>query len=358
MKTTKVFLIAAVALVIGLSSCTKEKVMDTAADTFKVTISLKSAATRADGATALPGTTVDISNGYICFVNAGNAITDVYTITSAGTSGKNILHTELGTTAVTLNDVPGSSARVYLIANKGSLAAAPVVGSSMTVYLTNNMKVEDQGDYTKVTSVGEANLMPTANPDVKSAAIVLSTKVSRIQIKDIRFDGDITGTVAGIFINGYFPTMQLDKTPGTLQKSSIAADYVANSTIFPATLNGFVYDMVNKPIGTMVTPTAPNGTWGYNLFASPTPQIIIKLTGVTINGQSVGEQFVTINGLKNSTTNTEITNIEGGMIYTIGAGALIIKPEHSSTDPGVTPMKVEVTVTPVTWQETTVIPNL
>ena len=359
MKTSKLLTIAAAALIIGFSSCTKEKDVTTLdSDKFKVTLSLKSATTRADGMTAISGTVVDIIDGYICFVNPGNSVTDVYTITSAATLGKNIRNIDLGATPVTLSDVPGASVKVYLIANKGSLSVTPVVGSNIATYLTNNMKVEDQGDYTKVISIGEASLTATANPEVKSAAIVLSTKVARIQIKEIGFDGDITGTVAGIFINGYYPTMSLSGAPGMLQKSNNASDYVNNSAIFPSSLSGFVYDMTNKTIGATVAPNTSNGVWGYNLFASATPQIIIKLTGVTTNGQSVGDQFVTINGFKNSGTNAEIANIEGGMIYTIQTGALVIKPEHLTVDPGVTPMRVDVTVTPVTWQETIVIPNL
>ena len=234
-----------------------------------------------------------------------------------------------------------------------------ITAFAIATFLANNMKVEDQSDYTKVISVGEADLMPTTNPDVKSAAITLSTKVARIQIKDISFEGDIKGMVAGIFVNGYYPTMQLNGTAGILQSSSASADYVGNSAIFPSSLSGFVYDMVNKPVAASVKPNSANGVWGYNLFASATPQIIIKLTGVEVNGQTLAnDQFITVNGFKNSGTNDAIANIAGGMIYTIQIGSLVVKPEHLSIAPGVTPMKVDVTVTPVTWQETIVIPNL
>jgi len=357
MKTSTLLSIAA-AFLWTLSGCSKEQGATAADEKFQVVLSFKNASTRADGATALSGTVVDIVNGYICFVSSGSAITDVYTISSTATSGKNIRNTDLGSTAVTLSDVPGSSAKVYLIANKGSLSNVPVEGSSIASFLANNMVVEDQGDYTKVTSIGEATLMTTSNPDVKSAAVVLYTKVARIQVKEISFDGDITGTVAGIFVNGFYPSMQLNGTAAAMKVSNVASDYVDNSPIFPSLLSGYVYDMVNKSIAASVVPTTANGVWGYNLFASATPQIVVKLTNVVSNGQSVGDQFVTINGFKNGSTNSAITNIEGGMIYTIQAGALVIKPEHLSIDPGVTPIKVDVTVTPVTWQETTVIPNL
>ena len=347
---------AAIALVMSLASCNKDNgAENSSAEKFKVTLSFKNAATRADGATALSGTTVSIIDGYLCFVSVNNAITDVYTISSAATSGKNINNNALGSVAVTLNDVPGTSAKAYMIINKGSLAAVPVVGADINAYLNNDMDVKDQGDYVKVTSSGSATLQPTAQPDTKVANITLSTKVARIQIENICFDGPVTGTVAGIFINGYYPTMKLNGTPAALVSSNAGANYVENSSTFPSPLKNFVYDVIDKAIANTVSPN--NKVWGYNLFTSATPQIIIKLTGVVVNGQTLpNDQFVTINGFKNGAT--AINTIEGGMIYTIKAGTLVIKYEDMSIEPGVTPINVDVTVTTVTWQETIVTPNL
>jgi len=347
---------ATIALVMGFSSCNKDNgAENSSADKFKVTLSFKNAATRADATPAVSGATVSIIDGYLCFVSSINAITDVYTISSAPSSGHNINNASLGSTAVTLHDVPGTSAKAYMIINKGSLAAAPVVGADINSYLANNMDVKDQSDYLKVTSAGSATLQPTAQPDLKTADITLSTKVSRIQIENICFDGPVSGTVAGIFINGYYPTMKLNGTPGNLFSSSLAAHYVEASTIFPTVLKTFVYDIVSKSIAPTVTPS--NGVWGYNLFTSATPQIIIKLTSVVVDGQVLpNDQFVTINGFKNGAT--AINTIEGGMIYTIKAGTLVLKYENMSIDPGVTPINVDVTVTAVTWQETIVTPNL
>ena len=369
MKTFKVLTTAAVALILGFSSCSKEKGTDnSSAETYKVAISLKNTATRADGVLAISGTIVDINDGYICFVSANDAITDVYTISNAPTSGKNILSTDLGSTAVTLEGVPGTSAKVYMIANKGAVAnfAAPVVGGTMTAYMANNMDVRDQGDYTSVTSTGDALLVAGGTAGTKTAAITLSTKVARIQLKDIKFEGDVSGKIAGIFINGYYPTMQLNGTAAALVRSSIAGDYdeAGGGTIFPAALKTFVFDDLNSKPFTAVALTPDviepnNAAWGYNLFVSATPQIIIKLTDVVVGTTPLAaDQFITINGFKNNSTLDNIATLEGGMIYTIGAGAFIIKYENMSIEPGITPINVEVTVAPVIWQETIVLPNI
>ena len=372
MKTIKLFAMAAIAVVIGLSSCKKNEGAPQPSDEqqFKVTLRLQNAETRADGALAVAGTKVGINDGYICFVSANDAITDVYTISGDPTSGKNIQNSDLGSTAVILEGVPGTSVNVYMIANKGAVAnfVAPAVGGTMTSYMANNMDVRDQGLYTGVTSVGNAALVAGSDPNTKTAAITLSTDVSRIQIKGITFNGEVTGKVAGIFINGYYPTMQLNGTAGTLAKSNIDVDYneVSGSAIFPIALKTFVFDDLqgktfNATVSTPATvvPTTANGAWGYNLFKSATPQIIIKLTDVVVGGQALAaDQFITINGFKNTTTSAVITELEGGMIYTISTESLVIKYENMSIDPGVTPINVEVTVIPVTWKVTDVIPNI
>jgi hypothetical protein len=356
MKKNQMITIAAAALMLGLTGCNKEEATVSSKEGFQVSLSFKNSGTKADATPSVDGTTVSIQDGYLCFANAGNAITDVYTISNSPTAGKNIKNTDLGAIAVTLQGVPGSSVKVYMVVNKGTLATAPAIGNSVLSFMENYMTMTDQGDYTKVTSSGSATLDPTANADVKKADIILSTRVSRIQIEDIRFDGDIAGTVAGIFIKGFYPTMQLNGTPGTLTGSVVPTDYVDNSLVYTTALKTFAYDMVNKAVAATVAPV--NGAWGYSLFTSATPQIIIKFTNVAINGSALAnDQFVTVNGFK-TVGGVNVATIDGGKIYTIKAGTLVIKPEHFSEIPGTTPIDVEVTVTSVTWKETLVIPNL
>ena len=361
MRTTKFFTLAAVALLttgMGFSSCSKENGDDhLSAGKFSVTLSFKGASTRADGGTAVGGTTVGIVDGYICFVSAGGAVTDVYTISSSPTSGKNINAATLGSTPVTIENVPGTSSRVFMIANKGSLSTPPTEGLNIAAFLSLNMKVTDQGDYTKVTSTGDAPLTPGATDRDRNAAINLSTQVARIQIGEIGFDSNITGTLAGIFVNGFYPAMQINGSADAWQTSAVAANYNESTGIFLSEYKNYVYDIVNKVIATAVRPN--NGAWGYNLFAGATPQIVIKLTNVVVDGDVVLDdpQFVTINGFKKS-DGTEIDQLEGGMIYSVKTGSVVIKYENITPEPGVTPLSVHVTVTPVTWQETVVEPNM
>ena len=361
MKTIKTIAITAIALVMGLSACNKEEGFDASSDNFNVTLAFKkSPATRADGLLAVSGTKVTIDNGYLCFVSASDYITDVYTISSAATLDKNIQNSALGTTAVTIENVPGSSVKVAMIVNTGTNAAlsAPVIGQSIVAYMYKNMDVKDQGDYTLVTATGSAALVATADPQEKTANIQLETKVSRIQIEDLCFDSAIaTAKVEGIFINGYYANMQLDGTASSFVKSNIAANYASGSATFPLGLSTFVYDMVgNYFVDSKVEPV--NGVWGYNLFTSATPQIIIKFSEILINDQLLSDpQFVTINGFRDG-FGKNITSIEGGMIYTISAGDLVIKSEHFSPEPGILPISVNVTVETVEWDETKVFPNL
>jgi hypothetical protein len=363
MKTSKVLTIAtAAALIMGFTSCNKETGVNVSTEGFKVTLSLKSPSTKLDGDVATSGTEVDILNGFVCVVSAGDVITEVYTIGSAATAGYHINAEEFKTSGFTFLSVPGASTDVYFIANKGTLAAVPGKGGLMANYLKSEMIVEDQQDYEEVTAMGSAKILGTG--DSRAAAIALETEVSRIQITDIEFDPTITdGTVVGIFINHHYQRMELDGDTGanSLMGSTVDADFVPSSTntLFPTTLDGVVYDLINKPIASTVAPD--NGVWGYNLFTSPTPQIVIKLSGVTANDHTYEDDlFVTINGFNEdkSGTSTAVTTIAGGMIYTISSGTLVIKPEHLGDTPGTKPMSVNVTVETVEWKETSVTPNL
>jgi len=362
---TKIF-IAALAAAALCTSCMKDH--GQSSDVYKVTLRLQSTATRAELPAATPGTVVEIIDGYICFVSANDAITDVYTISGNATEGKNIENADLESSTVTLNNVPGTSAKVYMISNPGHVAsglnAAPAVGGNMTAYMTNNMELLDQFFYSAVTSTGNASLVAGSVPDTRTAAIALSTDVARIQIKGITFSGDISGKVAGIFINGYYPTMQLNGTGNSLKSSTIASDYdeVAGSAVFPFDLVDCVYDFVDQSFNTSVATTvAPpmSKVWGYSLFKSPTPQIVIKLTDVVVGGQALAtDQFVTINGFKNSATSAAINTLEGGMIYTLNTESLVIRYENMTPEPGIKPISVEVTVTPVVWRETIIVPTM
>ncbi len=348
---------AAVALasIMTLASCSKDDSGNatSSADDFSVVLSFKNAAaTRAEGEAAVDGTKIEIEDGYLCFISATGLITDVYTISDAPTTGKNISNDAL---SATIQNVPASSTKVCMIANKGSLSAVPAAGGNMPAFLNNTMAVADQNEYTKVTCVDEVALTP-AGENKKAAAITLETKVSRIQIKGLKFEGFTGGKVAGIFINGFYTAMDLDGDATGLQTSADKADYVAGSTVFTTPLQSYVYDTFDKDIAASVTPSA---VWGYNLFASATPQIIIKLTDVVAGGQTyAATQFITVNGFNDASTSTPIANLEGGIIYTIEAGALVIKPEHLNPEPGVTPFTVDVTITQAEWDETVVVPNL
>ncbi|MDR2936300.1 MAG: hypothetical protein LBU80_03030 [Rikenellaceae bacterium] len=355
----KILLTSAIAAAMILASCSKDGGENAPpAEDFQVKLSFANAPTsRATGAKADGGTKIAIEDGYLCFVNGSGAITDVYTISNAAsdiaTGGKNISNGDLA--SVSLPKVPGSSVKVYLIANKKTISPAPAVAGSMAAYLDKQMAVADQSVYTTVTCVDDADL--TGSGDSRSASIVLATNVSRIQITDLKFE-NMTGSVAGIFINGFYSAMELDGgVVGTLSASSTASHYVvdASGSPFTSALGGYVYDAFTESIAATVTPDG-GAVWGYNLFTSPTPQIIIKLTGVEANGNTLGTRFITINGFNNGTT--PVTTLAGGMIYTIGAGALTISPEHLAPEPGVTPFAVNVTIQQAEWDETTVTPNL
>ncbi len=354
----KTMTVLALASTMLLASCSKGDGggVTTPAENFSVTLSFKNAkTTRAEGPAAVKGAKIAVENGYLCFATSSGIITDVYTISDSPTSGKNISKSGLTTATTTLQNVPGSSYKVYMIANTGTLSAVPAAGDNMSTYLNNKMDVADQGDYTEVTCVDEVALAD-AGENKKSAAVELATNVSRIQIKGLSFNGFTSGKVAGVFINGFYTEMELDGGAGDLKTSVDKMQYVAGSTVFTTLLQSYVYDTFDKNIAASVT---PSGVWGYNLFASATPQIIIKLTDVVAGGQTYDvPQFITVNGFKNASTSDQIDNLEGGMIYTIEAGALVVKPEHLNPEPGVTPFTVDVTVAQAEWDETTVVPSL
>jgi len=367
MKQVKLIAMAAAALVVGLSGCIKER---ETVDTFDVTLRMQETVTRMVGTPILPAK-VAIEDGYICFVSANDAITDVYTISTNPTLGKNIYRNALGSTPVILENIPGNSTKVYMIGNvlRANLPA-PVVGGTMASYMTNSVNVRYQ-PWTTVT--GNAPLVAGATAGKKTAAITLSTNTAVIQIADITFSGDISGRVTGLFFNGYYMYMQLNGTGSSFKSSNIAADYNEDgfkpdndNDVFPRSLMSYTWHQFfagagdfDTKVATTVKPAYSGQVWYFYLYKSPTPQIVLKFTDVVANGKPLaGTQFVTVNGFRNSATLENITELKGGMIYTIKAGTLVIKYENMSPVPGVTPINVDVTVVPVEWQNTVINPDM
>lgn len=378
MKTARLLLIAAVSLLLGLTSCSKDDdgQVVTKDGVFSVTLSLKTPtpAVRADGPSVAKGEAISVSDGYLFFAADNGKITDVYTIgTGEGEVKGN------GTTQ--LEDVPSNSTVVHIVGNCGTATTPPVEGMLVSAAMANVANLKDNSVSGSVLVVSKAALTDAADGagHDKEATITLATPLARIEINGVTFRGFAAGKLAGIFINGYSPTTtwagNLSERLFTTKKAEAVEQTTGETKIYHSSLNGIVFDLIADGENDITSvdndfiyksATAEN-VYGYYMFASEVPQIFLKLEGVKIGDidHSAEPRFINVTGFVDAAdSDVEIDKLVGGMVYRIDLEDFVVDTKHkdeegnpkdptdpSDPNPGVASVKVKVTVDPLVWDE-------
>lgn len=355
-KVSKVGLFFAVILgVVVLSSCNEEREFDKDEKSpkevilkmsFSSSTNLKSVETP-----ILDQSVIDIDRGAIYFTSATGQITKMVTLTSA-------LINEMKTTGASISNVPSNSTAVHIVGNVDGLPTDP--GNISTVkekilnvnLLTNIQSVPLYGSTTGFTGSGPY-----------SSSVSLSTPVARIQIEDLKATGSLITSykVTGIFVNNYYGSAKVDKTPlGTLiNNGSTVANYVSGSAAYPSATLANIYDYDTNGVGTLTSLTytpAAGKVWAYNIFADGTskPHIIIRLESLAPAASFTNPMFLTVKSFKSGGSTVEV---EGGKIYTFKAGSFTFDGGNLTEQPELSEITVNVSVSLMKWTEVPIEPE-
>jgi hypothetical protein len=323
---------------------------------------------------------VVVSSGKLFFVNAGGTITKVVAIAtgsapeSGGTVGIGALTAAGGTT---IGNVPGTSTKVYVLANiTATLPAITPGATNISVIDDFALQVAELYD---ATNKGVANvpvygapgaINATATPGLFEATLTIAPVGARFEIGKLTGGGQITGyKVEGVYINNYYSQQTLTgaiisagdlKNNGSNPDLYAAAD-AAGST-YTAALSGAIFDYDAAGLGyhlgsgvcSPVDPADPSKVWGYNVLApnsGDAPQIVVRLSNVTTSlapdPYAGYTWFLTIKNMYTSAGgNTAITFAKRNVYRIVD---LAFTEQDLATNPSLAKKDVTVEVTILDW---------
>lgn len=304
MKTNfKVLSLAAMALVLGLSSCDKGGVPE-GFKKVKVQMEFPAAKTRAMDGTTADGKSPNFVDLTLFFVGNGT-VQQVEPITLSG-----------GTSLTESFTVPNAVSKVYAIGNTGdgvlnnegvgAPTTLPTVGDGESTVKGLAMELDKQLGYKIVnlsngqgangTAYGGAG--STMEGTTETYTFTVSPAFARYEIKQVSAKSDADKLLAsfkltGIFITNTYRTIGLDyETVGG------AINYASNTASFATDIPSYlrdVYENANVTAGTQFIPnnfdngiSATDGFWWY--MVSP----VIKENGTTLVGGSAPESSIPI----------------------------------------------------------------
>lgn len=364
MRQLKIFLVAVLALMVGLSSCSNDKQDEPAKADKSLQLKLITKAT--DGTRSITDpvadeTEVTFTSGMLYCVSSADLITKYYTI---GTDGDIKLSELTSTDGKTLTNVPGHTSKVMIVGNVDGLPTSGSITAIKGELLGVNSQTDSEGGITAAALFDKQPLVnPTAEGKPYTASLDLKPTISRIEISDITGSGNITSfKVDGIFINNFYIKAPISGDHDTEHLTNYGSDvnkYPHDE--FPKSL--YDYKTAAPGIGSLdglkFAPEAGK-VWAYNMFAgSPVPHIIIRLSAVTAKDiVFTGDQYITIRTYTNTETDKAVKTFEPGKNYKIGAGIFTFDEDDLTPEPESKTKDVEVKVTLLTWKDVNVKPGL
>ncbi len=186
------------------------------------------------------------------------------------------------TTGQIINDIPASSANVYIVAN------ATVVNGNMSAVFADVKSISSQSNYRNVALANDGgtpvaiNIAPLGSTTPSTASVTLVPLISRVELHSIvggenmadNTDDDyvkITGfTVEGVYLDSYYPGFTLNgMESGTLVSEGQDSGF-AIGDIGPWAADA----------GTITATPSPD-VWAHNVVAKGAPRFIVKLSNVT-----------------------------------------------------------------------------
>lgn len=364
-KNFKFFAMAAVALLTGLSSCSKNDIDEAinADDSKSVFIKLNNTPSTYAPANKQGETEITLSKGTIYFANAMGLIKNQVAFG--------------GTEAITLDamkaghkfeNIDGSVATVYVVGNTNVTATANIAAIKAQV-----LDLTSQKNIGNVNLWGESKELKLVTPAqgtahaLYQATVDLSATVARIELADITTKSNIITSfkVDAIFVDDYYQESNIEGTPGNIKnKVQDNTKYVAGEGVYTNLLSTITYDKLNRVSeNNVVKLLSDKDVWAYNIFAPKskkgyTPRLIIRLSDiVTTPGTPTisSPQFITVKGFLVEGVRADVN---AGKVYNIGAGQLVFDETDLTPNPNTEAIDVNVTVTVPKWVVVPVKPEL
>lgn len=371
MKKIKIFTMAVAALLIGLTSCSKEESNGVdAGDAKNITVLFDNgnANSRAIDSPASDGTTkTTFAKGQLIFANAG-VVTDTYEIVSTATdlTAKKINIGEITTGyGVTFFDMKASD--VYVLGNM-SFATTIVTGSHITNDLLKTMLDETHltnGLYQNAVLYGTSKVIEaavTANPNTGApsdyyANVTIAPLAARIEIEEIKeTTGAYTFEVEAIYINNYYENMTIGGV-GSNMKTHIAggfttANYLGATSTF--------HDILQlTPAAGSFTP-ATGKVWAYQMFPAENattgddnlPHIVVHMKNLKKGSFDIFDNYyITI------ATYGTTKKIEKGKVYTISSISFDAS-KHGDIIPESSLIDIDVAISVAAWEPAILVPDI
>lgn len=383
---TRTFLVAALAAIAGLTSCSKEEgnVNPKEGELTRVVINMEQPGTRALGGSQ--GTqNVQFSNGYVYFVN-GTTITDIFRLVS-GTPAEGSNEVQIST-SMSFDEVSGESNHIYIFGNIPAQTAT--VGQNINTVANSAAQIQSLTNSTTASTLNNYYLFgKTVDPinhsgKVSTAAVTVRPIGTRIEVKELKavekhpvdFPQQVTGyRIDGIFMNNIYTKSTLSGTKTAVESDftyygkdngQTPENFVPGKAggLYDPQYAGITYDanlsggIATADAGTLIAKPAGTNVWAYNLLApagAAFPHIVIRLSNIT-GVPEIGNElrWLTITKLLNSTTDAEVEFIPG-YIYTIES-LEFNEYDHLGVAPEMKTVTATVTVSIPQWVNTSVKP--
>ena len=347
MKQLKYLSMIALALVFGLTSCSNDDESGQGSgEAQSVYIKLDQPTGRAAGPSA-DGEIVEVSSGYLYFLNANNGITKSIDISED--------ISDLTKNGKTYTEIPGNSSFVVMVGNtdgkidKNLMSKATNLNDIEAFILS----VETQNEIKGVTVYSNKGVI-VKGAESNTAELKLTPVPSRIELQTIKAGGNLDSfKVKGIYMNYTYKT-------APIQGNGVDNQLIEMATEFPEYVNipGVLKDTHVDGLS-----LGSDQVWGYNLLANDKiPHIVIHITDVEVKdgyeADFSGNQYVTITGYKEGATVLE--RLAQGTIYKVSndidGGDLIIDEGDLTPTPEMKSISVTVTASVMKWKAVTVTP--
>jgi hypothetical protein len=357
MKNFRNSILAAAALVFGLTSCNSDEIQHIAQSENQITVRIANPSSRAIGA---PGNTTDVPeiiNGYIFVTAPVGAVVhgEVLNVTNSTSAAGQRL-------AGTFNH----DVKVYIVANiptsidlpslvtLEAIKAAFAEMSTQIEYLQPAM-ANHSGDAQNIRVVTEPD---GSVPGVAEVAIQLSPLYARLELGAVTGTGAVRSfTVTGVYVDEFRPQFTLEgKAHGALHQQGASINFAGIPAFFKTETN-----VAATASGTnwVATPAGTN-VWFNHVPATTTPRFIVRLENLHVADQNGTPQpadggathYLTVTGYSDSFPN----GFERGRIYRIPS--IDFNESEIAVTPNVQTVTLNVKVEVLPWTDHTLSPIL
>lgn len=362
MKIKHLFIASLAALAVTACSKTDNEGIDTAEKSVTIKIGDEPVTSAVADSLVVDGQKSYINNINVYFLR-GDVVTNSFYLPS----GPDLAAIK-SAAGFKFTGINGSASEVYIVANYNSDQSGLTGPQTLTAVKALTLTMDSQNTSTG-TKAPWRDVLMSNNPSVagngqingagnaSTATVEIAPVVARIEIAKISVNPAtlISFDLDGIYINGFYKTVSVDRKGGTFTLNSVVTDYDAANA---ATRFGKYGDL--KSGAALVQNPGANKCFGYQLAPTATgemPWIVLKCSNVKAFGQSVANpatQFITIKKYKVGVADQ--TSFVANTVYNI---ANIELNAGDFTDvPGEDKKDVTVNVTVTKWSIVNLTPQI